>query len=377
MKPEQIYFLQLLSAALWGREPALSPVLSDAEWKGLLTIARQQTVEALVADVILDLPASRLPSASGIEFLLQCVHRTACRTAQHRSVLAELTTLLKQNGIQPVLLKGLGLSRLYPHPQYRGGGDIDLYVGEQAYEHSLELLLKLSPESDVSVVKDDKHYALRYRGVEIELHRITESLSVPVYNRRFQTWTEEWLTRRTEAMGQLETEGVTVNLPPVQYNALYLFNHIWHHFCIYGIGIRQFCDWTLFLHHHREEINWEVLLHDLKRFGLLRPWQMFGCVAVDHLGLPEEEFPFYRKAYRKKALKILDQVFEDGNFGKSSPWLSYRPGNYLWQKVRSFGYWLRRLFLISRFSPLYATFTCTDYLAFGVKVVFQDLTGRK
>ena len=75
------------------------------------------------------------------------------------------------------------------------------------------------------------------------------------------------------------------------FNAFYIFNHRWHHFMTSGIGLRQFCDWMLFLHKHKDEIDLGRLEKFLMDMDMMKPWQSFGCVIVDVLGMPEEEFP--------------------------------------------------------------------------------------
>ena len=46
-----------------------------------------------------------------------------------KQILASAVSLLRQHGIEPVLLKGFGLAMLYPNPNLRQFGDIDLFVG--------------------------------------------------------------------------------------------------------------------------------------------------------------------------------------------------------------------------------------------------------
>ena len=50
-------------------------------------------------------------------------------------------------GIKPVLLKGAGLAALYPDPQMRPYGDIDLFVGKEQYHHACAVMRNTFPKA--------------------------------------------------------------------------------------------------------------------------------------------------------------------------------------------------------------------------------------
>ena len=57
----------------------------------------------------------------------------------------------------------------------------------------------------------------------------------------------------------------------------------------------------------------------LDSLGLMKPWRVFGSLAVKYLGLPEEEMPFFAPRYDRKARRLLRLVLKEGNFGKARP----------------------------------------------------------
>ena len=54
----------------------------------------------------------------------------------------------------------------------------------------------------------------------------------------------------------------------------------------------------------------------IEDMDLMTPWQTFGCILVDELGMPEDKFPFYDSGKRNKVSKVMARVLEEGNFGK-------------------------------------------------------------
>jgi hypothetical protein len=138
------------------------------------------------------------------------------------------------------------------------------------------------------------------------------------------------------------------------YNAFYIFSHLFHHFLINGLGARQLCDWMLFLRARSSYIDKEGLKAVLERLDMLMPWQAFGCVLVKYFGMPAADFPFYDPSQERIAEKIVMRILAEGNFGKERDVYKKRGKNYFLNKAwamlahigRSFGL----LFLFPRHS---------------------------
>ncbi len=55
--------------------------------------------------------------------------------------IARVVTRLREHGVEPVLIKGLAVARLYPAPLIRTAGDIDLVVRDEDYNLAERLIL--------------------------------------------------------------------------------------------------------------------------------------------------------------------------------------------------------------------------------------------
>ena len=263
--------------------------------------------------------------------------------------LAQVRELMDSANIRSVLFKGQGVALNYPNPLSRQCGDIDLYVGEKNFLKGMDLL-EPGVEHDVDVYKDMKHFTIDSDGVHVELHRIAEMLPGRKADREFQKWTVE------ELMGpdvrSVMIGGCEVDLPPVDFDTLYIMNHAWHHFINGGIGLRQLCDWTMYLHRFHDRIDVARLESNLKRFRLTRAWQVMSCFCVKYLGLPARECPLHSGRYGREADKMLELVFSEGNFGKfSSARKSPRPAGHFAGKFHSFMVTNRRLIHVLPVAP--------------------------
>lgn len=219
-----------------------------------------------------------------------------------------------------------------------------------------------------------KHYHFGWEGVTIEFHRIAEHLWNPIHNKRFQHWTEKHL--QGDKLRLWNLDGVEILLPPVNFDALYIFNHAYHHFFAGGVGFRQLCDWARYLHTFSNDIDRIELSRDLKVLGLLRSWQLFGYIAVEYLGLPKEEMPLYAEQNDKKTEKVIAHILTEGNFGKYSR-TSQKPKSYFLGKYHSFRHRQKRIHaLFSVFPKDLLTYNIHS-IVIGIQQVVKDTFSRK
>lgn len=360
--------LALLRSALWGTKVSFA---GSVDWAGVARLASRQTVIGLVADAVCSLPADQQPSAELMHKLRSMRVANIGAHSMLNTRLAEVLELMRKNDISPILLKGQGLASEYPDPTARQCGDIDLYIGRQNYSKACEVAIAAygKHEHDSESIK---HYHFSCGGVQIELHRIAEAMPGHFVDRRFQDWTY----RNLHVIGPdtVEIDGVCVPVPPVSFNPLYVLNHAWHHFMNGGIGMRQLCDWMMYLHRHHHQIDAAALKRDLRSMRLLKVWQLFAYIAVNHLGLPAEECPLYDGQSGKKAERVLEMILDEGNFGRySSRKKTPRPKGYAAGKLHSFRNSTSRYSRLFSIMPLRALECYVSYVGKGVWHYFKGL----
>ena len=308
-------FFALIRSGLWGGKAASSPFDGGADWEALLRLASMQSLTGIFADGAGTLPRELMPPAETARRLFVTVESIRRANRRLDTVLAELEAGLRREGIEGILLKGQGVARAYLHPELRMCGDIDLYPGKgDAYMRCCEIVRSLG-ESEGREDESEKHFHFNRRGCSIEIHSHVMLAADPFVNRRLQRWTDEMLDDPSK-LRHVEINGVEVNLPPVDFDAVFILQHIANHLLKGGIGLRQLCDWSRYLHVHAAEIDRARLGNNLRTFRLMNCWQLFGWLAVNRLGLPEAEMPFYSPRHEKRALRCLRIILRKGNFGQ-------------------------------------------------------------
>lgn len=217
-------------------------------------------------------------------------------------------------------------------------GDIDLLITDyEQYRQAKQLMAKVAEDGGEAATR--LHSVYTTNGMVIELHGNFHFSICPRCSRHLQAWTDERLSRpgRPLSIG----DGETIQVPPVQFDAVFIFGHMLQHYMTGGVGLRQIADWMLFVSSHVSDtgkgdegllIDVEVLKSDLEFLGLMKFWKYFAALAVDFLGCPKERMPFYEDNLRKKGELLLDSIFKTGNFGTLQKEKQMSMGSNKWVK---------------------------------------------
>ncbi|MDO4691642.1 MAG: nucleotidyltransferase family protein [Porphyromonadaceae bacterium] len=317
IKAEERLFLNLLSAAIHNQpsESSLFEGLSDGQWRTIERIALRQSVPALIADRILALPREALPQDR--EFRLRLALQIDLVERANKRInrtLQEIRAEYEAEDLPFVLLKGQTLAYYYPQPLLRSSGDLDLYLYrpgdyERANQWAVAQGYRLQGHS--------LYEQLYHRGkVAIENHRVPAYFGQKRYDKAFAKMLRPLIEQDDFAL--LELEGLTYRTLPLELNAVYVFQHILHHFCYLGIGFRQICDWIVLLTDHQDELDVDQFQMLAEQLDLLRPMRLFALMAVRYLGVRPEIFPFDLPQDEDSihlSDLIIQDIFRGGNFG--------------------------------------------------------------
>lgn len=213
--------------------------------------------------------------------------------------LTQAWTALTKAGIRPVLMKGAGLAALYPEPQMRTWGDIDLFVGIDQYHPACAVMRETFPDALKFDEELDhyKHYNLIADGISIEIHRVSVGFQHPIDERRYA---------QMEHFGVEHAEPLTVNGLEVKvfeptFNALFVMLHSWEHMITQGANVRQLYDVALLLRRYHKQIDAQRLKKWLNQLHLMDVWKLYVYLLVQYLGVPQEETFFYDMSERLAA----------------------------------------------------------------------------
>lgn len=327
---EQQYFA-LMRAALWGQSVEFD---QKPDWEGIMRIARHHATDVLVADVASRLGEGLSPTTSMLQEMKVAMRFNFINQLELKQILVSAVTALRSKGIEPVLLKGFGLARLYPNPDLRQFGDIDLYVGVDCFHEACTVLRSLpgcynwGEEVDVG-----RHYNIEFGRHPLEVHRVSADVEDPEEKAFYTDIERDGLVEHPQ---HVSLEGFGLTVPSMELDVFFTFFHAWHHFTTSGVGWRQISDVAMTLHAYHGHLDVAKLQKWLVEMHLIEPWRVFGWLIVNRLGLPKEEMPFYDTSCRHKADRLYNRVMVEGNFRRPNHFKQRKPKGHVRKKVHSF-----------------------------------------
>lgn len=331
MTQSESHYFALLRSALWD-----TPVTIEGpiDWSAVMRLAQHQGNPALLGGVASQMKTENRPSDEMLVKMKTSMRNNLLNQMRLKQILASSVTLLHQHDIEPVLLKGFSLAMLYPNSNLRQFGDIDLFVGLDNFHEACNLLRTLPGGYNWGEEVDSgRHYNIEFGNYPMEIHRVSADVDNTKEADVYAAMERDGLFENVQ---RVDFEGLEMAVPSKEFMVFFTFYHAWHHFLTTGVGWRQISDVAMTLHAYDGQLDLDKLRRWLTSMHLLKPWQAFGCLMVEHLGLPETEMPFYDPSCRRVAQRLYRNVMEVGNFSRNSKFKQHRPKRKFLRKLHSF-----------------------------------------
>ena len=325
LTPIQELLLALLRAQLW-LKPVDEIVLPSTpeEWDELINLGYKQTVICFIAKACLRHPkVDEIPTDIRDEFEAVLEENAKIHEC-HNAILIELFTKFEEQGLHPILLKGQGIAQMYPEPELRQCGDIDLYFSPEEYEKAKVFIFTL----DINAKQEKetyKHYGTSYKGIDVELHRHICNFPNPFVNKKFQEWTLEEM----KSPSSVVIAGNDVSVSSPIYGLISSFAHMWHHFENEDASLRQLCDIEMMYEYWKKNADLSLLEGKLNKFDLLRYWCIIICLWDKFL---QDSLTGNKIRYAKQAYLILSFIFLNGGFRHGRSCVNHK--NMMIEKIK-------------------------------------------
>ena len=306
-QPEKM-LLALLRASINAEEPKreIFEGVAPCDWKSCSDIAVQQGVLALAWDGVKRLPIELQPYRNLKISWALAVEQYEQTYERYCNVVEELSQHFKDNGLSMIQLKGVGLSTIYPVPNHREGGDIDIYVCREGGFNA-------PSDKEISNKADDvlekigcnvkrnycaKHSFCRYKGIPVENHK--SFLDLGEYE--IATQVEELLKNCINPVKATLPNGGVVLTPSSEFNTLFVAYHNAMHYGS-GFSLHHLVDWACVI--RKYGLNLPKALKD-KHF--LRGIAAMTQLSNKYLGT---NVPI--KGGEKLAAEMLEEIFHPIN----------------------------------------------------------------
>lgn len=277
MNKVQENLLQILSDVLWKKTN--NHYYSEMEWEDILTLAEDQGVLFLI-----------LQGCSSIRRQISSANWAKWRSKLVSTIVNNESLMMNQSriigwmedkGISCAVLKGTSLSACYYDPSVRALGDIDLLVDPQYAKQAVSILLEQGFSAPKESFEHPYHIDFYKNGIVVELHFAASTFPDSAAGAQARRIMEAcWQEIQQKQIGD-HTFPCLSDL----HQALSLMLHMERHMTTGCIGLRQLCDWAVFLTDIRPDYFADQILPELKLCGLAEFAGVLTRTAIRYLGL--------------------------------------------------------------------------------------------
>ncbi len=300
----EVYTLSLLSRALRGKKGAITDLPQEVE-----RIASRHGVLPLLYDAVSP-PEDSLVARAAVQCVKQSYHLLVATK--------RYTSLLKEGGCDVVVLKGASVAALYPVPEYRKSGDLDLLLrNRHEFERADALLRKVGAVAN-SYQHANHHIAYELPdGFELELHlSLVEDFDDRDLNRKLAS------IQKTMRVTSCPVLGVELPVLEKGAQALSLLLHMLQHFLLSGFGLKLLCDWVCFWRAGVPRAEREWYRSCVSRLCLTGFSEIVTDVCCRYLGLSRKAVTDLLPEDGEERVGLCEdfmrEVFDGEEFGKSS-----------------------------------------------------------
>lgn len=274
--------LELLDATLakWPLDEESVKEATEAEWQRCFDIALEQQVLAMTFPAMSALSKDQRPNFTLWSKWMVYAQNIAAQSQHKREVVRKIGGWLAEDGLSTMIIKGFSLAVLYPQPDLRESGDIDIYSGED-----YDKVNACFEKHGLQIGRADGHHVhINIDGISVEHH-------YALHNSRVKNGMEgpTEVLQRLAATDCRPTSLPGISFPNPTFTALFTAWHAHKHFLAEKIELRHVIDWALSLKQLFDEEAWTVC--EVK-YG--SPWGRFAdtltAIALHRLHLPTDWF---------------------------------------------------------------------------------------
>ena len=314
---EQMQLLTLIKESLLDipeERPCVKQEYSREQWENILQLAKSHAVLPLLYEAL-------KKNKSLPRDLFETVQTISKQTVLQFYKLLYLTNyivkLLEKESVSVLVLKGASTAALYPIPELRKSGDVDLLVAKREdLKKTCEILEKhffLLKEKQLS----NHHLEFESKdGIVIEIHT---ALAEPFDNQKVNNLLKDISIEYYNHIQKRDIIGSRLPVPEDAYHAFYLLLHMLQHFLRAGFGLKLLCDWVIFWNRDisdNDKENFQQLVRSCGLYGFL---ERVTAVCVHFLGLEETKVNFLKVSSisKEETMEFIMEILEAEEFGKS------------------------------------------------------------
>ena len=296
MTNEQCFFLTILADFLHNRKTLPN---NGLDWTSIVQYAKSHQVEGIVCHQCREYLARQPELRDIYELLEKAQIATLFFYKNNQFAYNELKRVLNEKKIPFISVKGMDVASLYPVPEYRTMGDLDIVIHTEDSERIHDVMTGLGYKQGEG--ERVKTYGRGTTKIEIHNHLLNDDNLEIALRKKFFNRCWEYVSDEEESY-----------ILDWNFHFLYLVEHAKQHFSANGAGFRQFMDIAV-VTMNKKGLDWKWIENELKKTGL---WEFAITAFAFCKKWWNIETPFDIKDLDEEFyLESTEFVFKNGVFG--------------------------------------------------------------
>ena len=310
MRDVQKNLLNILAGVLWGKPSQYA--YSESEWEDILSLAEDQGVLTLILQGCKSIRL-QISAPNWMKWRSKLIS-TILNNESLMAVQSDILNQMRAEGIPCAVLKGASIAACYEKSLTRALGDIDILVPKEYVAPASDVLIRHGFRAPEKSYKHPYHIDFYKKNAVVELHYAVSTYpdcDTGAEAARFMEtcWNGiHWKQSGDHAVPCLGDA----------HQAMSLLLHMERHMTTGCIGLRQFCDWAVFVGRVQPDSFSGEILPVLERCGLAKFAGILTAAAVDVLGLAPEHAAWCGAVSSSNTGAMMDEIFRVGNIHKKN-----------------------------------------------------------
>lgn len=305
-KPSSLLF-KLIRLGLDTEQDTEFPILTEQEWMELVELGKRLAMTGMMFSGIEKLPQEKRPQKGILLGLIDKCLRIEKMNSIHNRKVAAVYRLFEEAELKPVIMKGQGLATLYPCPQRRMPGDVDVWVIDD-FERAKGFVMQRDPQA----IASRRHIqSKKDREMTVEVHTVPAVMFNPFSTK----WLKSWfgVMKEKAVVCELPEGAGRIMVPDDGMYRVFLLVHKYMHFLCGGIGMKQMTDYMMLLRKGFTEEEKRESVRIIMKLNMGKFCRAVMYVLKEKLGM--EDRYLLMEPDCKAGEILMEEILTTGNFG--------------------------------------------------------------
>lgn len=305
-------FIRLLKCGVFGYMEQLEP-MSNFKWLKLIHLSVIQECMGLTYDGMMRYVNARhlILSSKVREEWTEIIEKCENDALKMNNCIVEMYSefMQSQRLFYPVLLRGRGMSLLYPNPLHYYCSHIDWYIPTEEKAREADAWAKRSAQITSDVDLNNIKY--QFMGVDVENNHYAQELMNRKLNKDLQT-----LVIREKSYykpNYIQINSFNIEILPPTINLLVLILNLIQQILDDDVHQQDLLDLGLFMRKVGKDVDYIKIERWLNELQMQQLADFEGGLLIKLFGFSKDELPFMKDIYDNEVDNLIQNIFSDEN----------------------------------------------------------------